>query len=92
MGQTYTIDAKGGEELRLEVWVENLPAGEKLKEWNVVMPCSAPGGVAGSIVALVMTLVAALRRSRTSWTLSASLKSMVWMTWVPSPRSMIRAG
>ena len=49
LGQTYTIDAKGGEELRLEVWVENLPAGEKLKEWNVVMPCSASGGVAGSI-------------------------------------------
>ena len=46
-----TITATGGEVLTLEVWVQDIPdgIGNRLKEFQATMPCTASGGTSGSI-------------------------------------------
>ncbi len=44
----YNITAKGGDVLRLEVWIDDIPA-PGLREWKVALPCTADNGVAGRI-------------------------------------------
>ena len=51
-GEAFTIQARGGEVLVLEVWLENVPAdvGTGLvRGWQATLPCNASGGVTGSI-------------------------------------------